>query len=82
MWVMQQDNNPKHTIHSTKEWLKKKQVNVLEWLSQSPDIDPIKMLWEDRGHKQAVHKRKATNITEFKWFFTPTCYCAGLIRIY
>ncbi len=44
---MQQDNNPKHTSHSTKEWLKKNKVNVLEWLSQSPDLNPIKMLWKD-----------------------------------
>ncbi len=42
---MQQDNNPKHTSHSTKEWLKKNKVNVLE--SQSPDLNPIKMLWKD-----------------------------------
>ncbi len=40
------------------------------------------------GPKQAVHRRKPTNITEFKWFCTkdwaktPTCYCAGLISIY
>ncbi len=47
MWVMQQDNNPKHTSHSTKEWLKKNKVNVLEWLSQCPDLNPIKMLWKD-----------------------------------
>ncbi len=39
---MQQDNNRKHTSHSTKEWLKKNKVNVLEWLSQSPDL-----LWKD-----------------------------------
>ncbi len=45
-WVMQQDNNPKHTSHSTKEWLKKNKVHVLEWLSQSPDLNPIKMLWK------------------------------------
>ncbi len=44
---MQQDNNPKHTSHSIKEWLKKNKVNVLEWLSQSPDLDPIKLLWKD-----------------------------------
>ncbi len=44
---MQQNNNPKHTSHSTKEWLKKNKVNVLEWLSQSPDLNPIKMLWTD-----------------------------------
>ncbi len=44
---MQQDNNPKHTSHSTKEWLKKNKVNALEWLSQSPDLNPIKLLWKD-----------------------------------
>ncbi len=82
---MQQDNNPKHTSHSIKEWLKKNKVNVLEWLSQSPDLNPIKLV---EGPKQAVHRRKPTNITEFKWFCTkewaktPTSYCAGLISIY
>ncbi len=84
MWVMQQDNNSKHTSHSTIKWLKKNEVNVLEW-SQSPDINPIKRLWKDRS-KQLM--RKPTNITEFKWFCTkecakiPVCYCAGLISIY
>ncbi len=38
---------PKHTSHYTKEWLKKNKVNVLEWLSQSPDLNPFKMLWKD-----------------------------------
>ncbi len=76
--VMQQDNNPKHTSHSTKELLKKNKVNVLEWLSQSPDLNPIKILWKDLS-KQFM--RKPTNITEFKWFFTkewaktPTLLC-------
>ncbi len=44
---MQQDNNPKHASHSTKEWLKKNKVNVLERMSQSPDLNPIQMLWKD-----------------------------------
>ncbi len=76
---MQHDNNHKHTSHSTKEWLKKNKVNVLEWLSQSPDLNLIEMLWKDL--KQAVHRRKPTNITEFKWFCTeewakiPTSHC-------
>ncbi|KAF7648595.1 hypothetical protein LDENG_00154270 [Lucifuga dentata] len=37
----------KHTCHSTKEWLKQKTCNVLERPSQSPDLNPIKMLWKD-----------------------------------
>ncbi len=82
---MQQDNKPKHTSHSTKEWLKKNKFNVLEWLSQSPDLNPIKLLWKDQS-KQFIGGNPPTS--EFKWFCTkewaktPTCYCAGLISIY
>ncbi len=34
-WVLQHDNDPKHTTEATKEWLKKKHMKVLEWPSQS-----------------------------------------------
>lgn len=30
-WVMQQDNDPKHTCRSTSEWLKKNKIKDLEW---------------------------------------------------
>lgn len=33
MWIKQQDSDSKHTVHSTKELLKKNKVNVLEWRS-------------------------------------------------
>ncbi len=57
---MQQDNNYKHTIYSTKEWLKKINVNVLEWLSQSPDLNPIKTLWKDLS-KQFIGENPPTS---------------------
>ncbi|KAI4875497.1 hypothetical protein NFI96_004997 [Prochilodus magdalenae] len=44
-WVLQQDNDPKHTSRSTSEWLENNNGKTLEW--PSPDLSPIEMLWAD-----------------------------------
>ena len=63
---MQQDNNPKARSKSTTEWLQQKKIRLLEWPSQSPDLNPIEMLWHDL--KRAVHTRHPKNIVELKQF--------------
>ena len=63
-FTFQQDNGPKHTVKATLEWLQNKNVKVLQWSSQSPDLNPIENLWKDL--KIAVHQHSPSNLTELE----------------
>lgn len=73
----QQDNCSIHTATKTKNYLNLNGFNVLEWVSRSPDLNPIEHLWDHlkRQIRKQVHipekKKELIELIEKLWYEIP-----------
>ncbi|CAF1168507.1 unnamed protein product [Rotaria sordida] len=65
-WRLQQDNDPKHRSNICKQFIRKNVPELLDWPSNSPDVNPIENIWSIV--KRKVEKRKPKNTDELELF--------------
>jgi len=65
-WRFQHDNDPKHTSRVCQTFLNENFPEVLDWPSNSPDLNPIENLWAIV--KRSVEMRMPQNLSELEQY--------------
>lgn len=82
-WEFMQDNDPKHSSNLVKSWFQENKVAVMDWPSQSPDLNPIEHLWGVLKKKIGQYKSKNKNDLWDKiqeaWYSISPEVCANLV---
>lgn len=84
--IFQHDNDPKHTSKKAVQWLENHHINVLQWPSQSPDLNPIEHAWSILKKKLASYENSPNGICELwervekEWYAVSAEQCVKLIE--
>lgn len=81
---LQQDNDPKHKSKATTDFLKQQKWKILEWPSQSPDLNPIEHMFHILKTKMAdtcpANKAELKRVTIDAWNSINESTCKTLVH--
>lgn len=83
-YYFQQDSAPCHVSKRAKNYFSEQNIRLLEWPSQSPDLNPIEHLWFEL--KKAVKKHNIKNKNHLiqtvleEWKKISPAVCANLVH--
>ena len=85
-FYFQQDNDPKHTSNRAYDWFNNREINLLGWPAQSPDLNPIEHLWTIIKKRVLQYDTPPSSIRELwwhlgeQWNLIPAEVCQNLIE--
>lgn len=83
-WVLQEDNDPKHTSKLAQQWKAQNNVNRMAWPPQSPDLNPIENAWKVLKSNVAHHHPKTkgalVRAIQNEWGRLPMEYAQALVK--
>jgi hypothetical protein len=57
-------NAPVHKMRSIQKWFVKIGVEKLDWLAQSPDLNPIEHLWDELERRLQARPNRPTSVSD------------------
>lgn len=78
------DNAPAHCSAYTRRWLQEKRIKTLDWPAESPDLNPIELVWGSM--KEFIRKQKVRTVDELEsaaktfWRSLTKEMCANYIK--
>ena len=63
-WLLQEDNDPKHTSLLCRKWKEENGVEKIDWPSSSPDLNPIENVWGLL--KNRIRRRNPRSVQQLK----------------
>ena len=82
-WILQEDNDPKHTSQKAETWRYDHQVTRMSWPSQSPDLNPMENVWAVLKANISNHKPTSSkdliSVIQKEWKALDNIFAKNLI---